>query len=137
MSGAHPLHYNSEVGLLDTRPQEQADIVYPRCCPIHPHIPCSHLSVLLKYISQLFHSHPNVPSLVKNSAQGFQTPLPLVTAGLLNGQRISLLQSTTRILCGALSCRRMKRLLFPHHHHYHHHALPPRMSVTLKQDIVF
>ena len=97
------------------------------------------LEVLLKSISQPFHSHPNIPSLVKNSAQGFQTPSPLVTVGLLNGQMISLLQSTTRVLWGALSCRRMKRLLFLHHHHHHHyyHTLLPRMSATLKQDIVF
>ena len=94
------------------------------------------LRVLLKYISQLFHSHLNIPLLVKISAQGFQTPLPLVTTGLLNGQRISLLQSTTGILWSVLSCCQMKRLLFSHHHH-HHQTLPSHMYATLKQDIVF
>ena len=44
------------------------------------------LRALLKYISQLFHLLLNALSLLKNSAQGFQTLLPLVMAGLLNGQ---------------------------------------------------
>ena len=70
------------------------------------------LRAVLRSISQLFRLHMNAPSWVKNSAQGFQTLLSSVVASLLNGQWSSLLQSTTKILCDALSCRRMKRPFF-------------------------
>ena len=41
--GFFSLHHSSKVGWLDTRPQERAEIVYPRCPPIHLSIHCSHL----------------------------------------------------------------------------------------------
>ena len=68
---------------------------------------CLYLNILLllNSIYQLFHPHPSAPSLVKSSAQGFPALLPSMTAGLLNGRRSSLLQSTTNNLWSALSGR--------------------------------
>lgn len=70
----------------DTRPREQADGIYSRCPSIHLSIHHLHFSVLLKYVFQLFHLHPVAPSLLKNSAQDFQTLSPSVTTGLLHGR---------------------------------------------------
>ena len=104
MSWVHFLQYNSEVGWLDTRPQKRANIIYQRCPSVHFCVSGSNFSRGSSDISRLFHLPPNAPSLVKTSAHGFQTPSPSLMAGLLNGQRLSLLQSTTRILCGVFPC---------------------------------